>query len=113
MRSAVSCSGALGIGWSARRHPGEVELFVTRLAWAFTDLPFFPAIAVIRLIGNAWCTTRRMSHEVSGYLFGCYAVGGVDLRHYIACPPVGCRGVLVRAPWASRLWPPGHSAQQT
>lgn len=58
----------------------------TRLEWVFRDLPFFVAFAVVLLIANAWCTTRRMSRALASCLFGCVAVGRDDLRHSLARP---------------------------
>lgn len=34
---------------------GELELVLTRVEWAFRDLPLFVAFAVIRVIANSWC----------------------------------------------------------
>lgn len=41
---------------------------VTRLEWAFRDLPFFLVVAVVRVIAHAWCTSRRMSRAPAGCL---------------------------------------------
>lgn len=65
---------------------GEIELVITRLEWAFRDLPFFLAFSVVRLIANSWCTTRGMTRCPSSCLYGCAAVGGDDLRHYLMRP---------------------------
>lgn len=54
--------------------------------WAFRDLPFCLAFAIVRLIAFLWCTTRRMTRGPISCLYGCSAVGGDDVRHYLMRP---------------------------
>lgn len=82
---------------------GEVGLILLRLRWSFSELPFFLAFAAARTLANGWCTSRRMSAEPRGCLWGCAAVGGDDLRHYLACP------ILARFAGHGRRRPPPWS----
>lgn len=74
---------------------GEVELLLRRLRWALAELPFIVAFAAARTLANAWCTSRPMTS-----LRGWAAVGGDDIRHYLACP------FFLRFSSASRRLPP-------
>lgn len=65
---------------------GDVELVVARLEGGFRGQPFSIAFAVARLIAKSWCMTRRMSRAPAGFVFGCCAAEGDDMRHYLACP---------------------------
>lgn len=40
--------------------PGDVRLCLERLRIKLESLPFFVALATLRLTGNAWPTSRRM-----------------------------------------------------
>lgn len=40
---------------------GGVDFVVTRLEWASRDMPVFWAFAVVRIMANSWCTSRRMT----------------------------------------------------
>lgn len=62
---------------------GEVDLAIRRMRWAFNDLQFFVAFASMRMLAF---TARRLSADMGTCLWGCAAVGGDDLRHYLACP---------------------------
>lgn len=68
--------GALGIGFAAKSRPAQFSLLVTDFAWcllAFVDM------------AQAWPTSRRFGEEPQGCRWGCNAVGGDDLRHYLGC----------------------------
>lgn len=65
---------------------GEAEVIVVRFSWVFRGLPFFLAFVVVHVLGNAWCTARRMSSEPVGCQYGWSADVGDDLRYYTACP---------------------------
>lgn len=43
-------------------------------------------MAILRAIANALPTTRRMACHADTCAFGCAAVGGDDMRHYVICP---------------------------
>lgn len=82
-------------GWLRRRlttmlerrlEHGEVNLCLARLLIALEAMPPLVSLALFRLIGNAWPTSRRVGGGVGACRFGCMAVGGDDIRHYMACP---------------------------
>lgn len=73
---------------------------MAQLDRAFRDLPFFLAFAAVRSLGNAWHTTRRMSRDASGCLYGWYAVGAT--LHCL--PAAGCGGIPMWTPPASVGW---------
>lgn len=66
--------------------PGELDLMLDRLRWLAQDVPPFVVLAFLRFVANSWPTPRRMTREPGTCLFGCHAVGGDDVRHYVSCP---------------------------
>ena len=63
----------------------HVVTTIGRLRVVASGLPPFTIVAVIRLICNARCTTRRFGKPVAPCsLCGC--AEGDDIRHYVACP---------------------------
>lgn len=78
-----------GAIWGFDPVEGQLRLVFSRLRALFRVCPDFVVIATLRIIGNAWLTTRRMSRRPGGCVFGCMAVGGDCLRHYLGCPSVG------------------------
>lgn len=63
-----------------------LALVSDRLQWCFRDLPFVVALAQLRLLANALPTPRRMQSEISHCLYGCVAIRGDDISHYMRCP---------------------------
>lgn len=59
---------------------GEIELVVARMWARIPRVAFFLAFASARLLGNAWCTTRRMTCERAGCQFGCWMTFGITSR---------------------------------
>lgn len=59
-----------------------------RIRFALRALPPFLALRLMRAIGNAWPTSRRILQRASSCLLGCMAVWGDDVRHYLLCPRV-------------------------
>lgn len=60
-------------------------LVCERLCFAFHALLSFLAMGLVRAIGNAWPTTRRMLQRATSCLLGCMAVGG---RRHPSPPPL-------------------------
>lgn len=84
-------------GWMRRRGRaiwgydpphGHLRVFFARVRALFRTFPDFVALATLRIAGDAWLTTRRMSRHPGWCVFGCQAAGGDCLRHYIGCPNI-------------------------
>lgn len=97
------------LGWLRRRMgalhgedipDGPLRRCTVRLRARFQALPPFVAVATLRIVGNAWLTSRRMSRRPATCCVVFAAVGGDCLRHYIGCPR------LASAIRASRAHPP-------
>lgn len=65
---------------------GKVALCLRRVRLLYEVVPSCVALATLRVVGNAWPTSRRIGGTPHGCAFGCAAVGGGDARHCIACP---------------------------
>lgn len=79
---------------------GEIAFLYDGLRTVFRVLPSCVGMAVLRAVANAWTTSRRMSHGATRCLWGCCAVGGDGLQHYVSCP------LLARFAQHPRLQPP-------
>lgn len=65
---------------------GEVSLCVARVRIVLEAMRLFVGLAVLRLIGHAWPTSRRMDGGAGSCRFGCMAIGGDDVQHCLSCP---------------------------
>lgn len=79
--------------------PLSAGAIVSQSRAGFVALPEIVAFAFLGTLCIAWTTTRRMLHGAEGCRFGCMAVGGDDILHYMACT------LLLHAVGALRLWP--------
>lgn len=85
-----SCLGALTGARSRHwvRDPalGLVQLLCDRLRWCCREFLPLVALAPLRLLANAWRTSRRMQGELGRCRFGWMVVGGDDVQRYAHCP---------------------------
>lgn len=63
-----------------------VQFVRIRLRHAFSSLPVFVAMALVRTIPNTWPASRQIARHADACFTGCAAVGGDDIRHYVVCP---------------------------
>lgn len=63
-----------------------------RSSWrgVFRALPPYVGMASLRVVANAWMTTRRLAHALEHCRFGCPALGGGCLQHYSNCHHARC-----------------------
>jgi hypothetical protein len=66
--------------------PGEIALAIERVSVVFYTFPDFVGVQLVRTWCSGWPTTRRFGEGLAGCRFGCFAVGGDDVRHYLCCP---------------------------
>lgn len=76
---------------------GGIELNWSRARANFYSVPTIVGLAVLRVVGNAWPTTRRIGGMPCGCALGCTAVGGDDIRHQLCCPTFRATILATRA----------------
>lgn len=75
----------LGRWWHVHA-PGVVALVVERIGWCFKDPHLFAALGQLRVLANAWPTSRRMQSDCKPCLHVCGAARGDDIDYYMRCP---------------------------
>lgn len=89
-----------GSMWGYVPSDGQLRLLFVRLRMLSGALRDYVEFATLRIVVNAWLTTRRMSRRPERCIFRRFSVGGDCVTHYFVCL------VLARAIRCSRAAPP-------
>eukprot|EP00959_Pyramimonas_sp_CCMP1952_P096279 2012957-Pyramimonas_sp.AAC.1 len=92
--------------WNSQASMDQAGRIILQLNILASKLPGSCAIATLKALVNAWPTSRRYRQGAQARRFGCHAVGGDSVEHYVSCPII--RPVLTRClPFLPAEWGDG------
>eukprot|EP00959_Pyramimonas_sp_CCMP1952_P021308 449469-Pyramimonas_sp.AAC.1 len=92
--------------WNSQASMNQADRIRLQLNILASNPPDACTIAALEALVNAWPTSRRYRQGAQVCRFGCHAVGGDSVEHYVSCPIV--RPVLTRClPFIPAEWGDG------